>query len=262
MQALDAIVRDAEGPILIEPIFQVEHFGSCRRILVPLDGSPTAEMGVFWAQAIARHCGGAIGLIRVAHAEPIERQRGSEALEREWIDAERYLAAQQVVLRDAGFESWRVVAVGVPASVIAGYVRTAQIDLVVMTTCGRSGPQRRAYGRVCEGVLRAIPLGVLLIPPRSIDAACAEGASLWMARRQGDRIQAVKRLLWSDVERALRKGWNPGREGGRGYHRALADPPDCPVVEWASDVADHRGVGRYASEVGGAAGQQADRVAR
>ncbi len=234
MQALEAVVQRAKGPLLIEPgtwAGNAEGSGPCRRILVPLDGSPVAELGLSWAQAIARHCRGTIGLMRVVHIEAVDLREIPEALEREWIAAEHYLAAQQTALRRAGFESWRVVAVGLPASVIAGYARAAQIDLVVMTTCGRSAAGRRRFGRVCAEVVRRTSGGVLLIPPHVEAPAAAERPVLWVARLEDDRVHAVRKLPWPDVERALREGWNPGREGVQGYHRVLAGASDCGVVE-------------------------------
>jgi nucleotide-binding universal stress UspA family protein len=171
MERINERLRSAEHPILVKPTIFKQGVGRCRRILVPLDGSPTAEIALTWAKAIARRCGGAIGLIRVVTVEEIivNRMTGvSRRLEREWIETERYLVCRQVDLEKEGFECWRIVAVGPPAETIVDYARIARIDLLVMTTHGRSESRRRAWGQVCEHVLRAVPVAVLLIPSRII----------------------------------------------------------------------------------------------
>jgi nucleotide-binding universal stress UspA family protein len=52
---------------------------------------------------------------------------------------------------------------GTPARSILGFVEAEEIDLIVITTHGRSGLKRWVYGSVTEKVLRSTDAAMLII---------------------------------------------------------------------------------------------------
>ncbi len=60
---------------------------------------------------------------------------------------------------------------GPPAAALLEYAREEGIDLVVMTTHGRSGPPRRALGTVADRVAQGGTVAVLLTPVGPADQA-------------------------------------------------------------------------------------------
>jgi nucleotide-binding universal stress UspA family protein len=54
--------------------------------------------------------------------------------------------------------------VGAPPELILDTAKAENVDLIVMSTHGRSGLNRLLYGSVAEAVLRGAHLPVLLIP--------------------------------------------------------------------------------------------------
>ncbi len=144
-------------------------------VLVPLDGSPSAEFAVPVAQGIARRTNGSVHLVHVhvplsAAGAP---RTGSMRFYGEW-DVE---AKEQ---EEAYLKGFRQRLQGVPAvtvdqrveegSVVETLVRCAEelgTELVVMTTHGR-GPLARAWlGSVADGVARGSSTPVLLLRPNA-----------------------------------------------------------------------------------------------
>ncbi|HEY8447641.1 MAG TPA: universal stress protein [Thermomicrobiales bacterium] len=129
-------------------------------ILVPLDGSPEAERALPLAENLAGSDGRLI-LLRVV--------RASDALPERWPPVEvpeRDLRAEaeEHVRRETGEVAERVrpavpgvevvTAVGDPAEEIIRLAEEEQVDLIVMTTRGRSLPGRLLFGSVADRVAR------------------------------------------------------------------------------------------------------------
>lgn len=139
------------------------------RILVPLDGSKTAEAAVPHAFGLAKLTGATVTLLWVV--PPIEDVLGTNA-EPIYID-EQLAAKKQRALRyvdtirkQYGGESLRVrtaVEMGPAAATILEYAARESVDLIVMATHGRSGVQRWLLGSVAEKVLQAARETVLLV---------------------------------------------------------------------------------------------------
>jgi nucleotide-binding universal stress UspA family protein len=72
-------------------------------------------------------------------------------------------------LQQAGYTVSTEILFGDPAQQISEYVRDAKIDLVAMTTHGRTGLERFVLGSVAESVLRQVDVPLLLL--RSISTA-------------------------------------------------------------------------------------------
>jgi nucleotide-binding universal stress UspA family protein len=175
------------------------------KVLVPLDGSRLAEMALPKATALLGDRPSAtLILLRAVQAttlpgiDPIEAQA---ALVRE---AEGYLEDVAARLRDEGVPQvmtsvWYSDAA--PAIVEAADVR--HVDLIVMSTHGRSGLRRMVRGSVAESVLRGTPTPILLVSAGG--EARRRGAS-------GHSRRSVDSLVRS---RVLSRGRSPRRDGER-----------------------------------------------
>jgi nucleotide-binding universal stress UspA family protein len=137
-----------------------------RKILVPLDGSSVAEIALPEAVELAR--GGAT-LVLLRAAEPV-RLPAADPTERQVKivrEAERYLAAVAAWARKAGVtEIETSVWYAPPAEAIIEAARVRDVDLIVMSTHGRSGLGRLVLGSVAETVVRGTTTPILLLRDR------------------------------------------------------------------------------------------------
>jgi nucleotide-binding universal stress UspA family protein len=135
-------------------------------ILVPLDGSTLAEMALPKATELAQASGATILLVRAAEARSLPGLDPTEGQVRVVDEAERYLAG---VAERLAAEGTRNVATAVwygpPSAAIIDAARLREIDLIVMTTHGRTGIPRLLFGSVAESVLRGTHVPILLIRP-------------------------------------------------------------------------------------------------
>jgi nucleotide-binding universal stress UspA family protein len=138
-----------------------------RRILVPLDGSPTAEHAVPHATAIRRGTGAELQLLRVLEAHVPLPDPTLEAVD--WrllrLEAEAYLEAIAARLRAQGLEVGTAVVEGKAADEIVRRVREQGVDLVVLSAYGHGGPCEFAAGSCVHKLLSLAPSSVLLVRP-------------------------------------------------------------------------------------------------
>jgi nucleotide-binding universal stress UspA family protein len=138
-----------------------------RTIIVPLDGSPLAEMVLPHVEEIAWRFEGRVILIRVVPPSDGMTDEATLSSRRAMLDeADRYLQGIQGELRAKGIDTHREILEGKVAEAIVDYARRHQADLLAMTTHGRSGLSRLVYGSVADRVLRTAPCPVLLIRAR------------------------------------------------------------------------------------------------
>lgn len=78
------------------------------------------------------------------------------------------------LLEAAGFAVSVVIKFGDPAEEILAYIETEPIDLIAMTTHGRTGVSRLIMGSVAEKVLHRVSLPVLLLHPMKQAAPTTE----------------------------------------------------------------------------------------
>ena len=140
-----------------------------RRILVPVDGSPTSERALQEALRLAQQSGrlelvhvlGDVRLmeansyINYAEMKDAMTSAGKKLLEQTQMVAEQSGTAAEVKLLEAG--GARI------ASAIVEEARQWQADLIVIGTHGRTGFSRVLFGSVAEGVVRTAHIPVLLI---------------------------------------------------------------------------------------------------
>ncbi len=140
-------------------------------ILVPLDGSPTAQRGFAEAQTLAKKLGAALRLLYVVDAQMLVTQVGAyvpiEGLLTDWQAAGEKLMAEAVAeARAAGLQADSVVRCEVGQRVSDAILQEAKAcgaRLIVMGTHGRRGLRRMALGSDAEQVLRESPVPVLLV---------------------------------------------------------------------------------------------------
>ena len=140
-----------------------------RKIVVPIDFSPSSEGAATYAAAFARRVGASLHLIHAL--EPSMLTRGalgsSEILSGEHIDdlywaARTRLSALGETLSLEGRIS-KEVRPGLPSNVITSAVIDLGADLVIMSTHGRSGVSHLLMGSVAERVIRSSACPVLVV---------------------------------------------------------------------------------------------------
>ncbi len=139
------------------------------KILVPLDGSPLAEMALKPALTLAKWADSRVYLLRVpAYQQVIIPDAAGEALlwdesiEKSARDeAQAYLQRMQAIHPEQKI-CLRLVE-GDEAGAIVDVAEEEAIDLIIMSTHGYSGLTRWVLGSVTEKVLRAAPCPVLVV---------------------------------------------------------------------------------------------------
>jgi nucleotide-binding universal stress UspA family protein len=147
-----------------------------KRILVALDGSELAECSLEHARAIAQGCN-VTEVIVFRAIEPLSTQTISalaeagddslrKAVEQNEQDAQDYVLKVQNNLKTRGIAPRAVTVKGPAADEILSYAEKNDVDLIVMSTHGRSGLSRFFFGSVAEKVSRHSRVPVLLISPQ------------------------------------------------------------------------------------------------
>ncbi len=149
-----------------------ENAGRLRRVLVPLDGSLTAEAVLPHVSALApKRSGIEVILFRVSEPPVVLNPSRDwlRLIEEHLIDAgkvaEEYLARVGEGLAREGVKVSTDVAVGEAAEQIARYAGDNRIDLVAIASHGHSGINRWTYGNVARRVISGAPCDVLLVKP-------------------------------------------------------------------------------------------------
>jgi nucleotide-binding universal stress UspA family protein len=156
-----------------------------KKILVPLDGSKLAECALPHAEELAKGCNTEeVTLISVTErltgqTMAPEMRELSRSSERQDVygsgpevkvtfgkmkkHAQRYLGRIAEELEAKGIKVRTEVLLGKPAEQIASFAEKNGTDIIVMSSHGRSGPSRWAFGSVADRVLRSSCVPVLMI---------------------------------------------------------------------------------------------------
>jgi nucleotide-binding universal stress UspA family protein len=138
------------------------------RIIVPLDGSPTAEQVLPYVRVLGRSTKARLTLLRIVEPAPPDLEGVAAdgllvpSLERRWQQAHAYLEEVATPLRQEGLVAATEVVDGEAASSILDLAERQPATLVAMSTHGRSGLARWALGSIADKVLHAAT-GPLLI---------------------------------------------------------------------------------------------------
>ncbi|MDW8352265.1 MAG: universal stress protein [Anaerolineae bacterium] len=141
-----------------------------KKILVPLDGSSFSEEALPHARELAA-CGDAeIILARVDEAyEPppgvfVPATAMPEAVQ---LSAGEYLEQLASRLHIAGFKVNSAVLDGKVADALLKFAKSEGVDLIVMSTHGRTGLSRLLMGSVAEQIVHGAHCPVLLVRPEA-----------------------------------------------------------------------------------------------
>jgi len=156
------------------------------KILVPLDGSKLAECVIEHVSSVAKGCQvqevilfhvmkslpvltrpSSMGSIDVSHDTP-GRSETDYRYEREKMESEarEFLAEIAESLKKEGMTVSIDVSRGDPAEEIMTYAKLKKADLIIMSTHGRSGVSRWAFGSVADRVVRHSVIPVLIAVPK------------------------------------------------------------------------------------------------
>jgi nucleotide-binding universal stress UspA family protein len=141
------------------------------RILVPLDGSPLAEQALPEAVALAQATGAELLLLQVIQTLDEENERilfknkaEAQASFVQWqTSAETYLQQVAQPIQTQGVVCVCRAVAGNVVETIINTAETAGIDLLVISTHGRSGLGHWFYGSVTNKVLRGVSCPLLVI---------------------------------------------------------------------------------------------------
>jgi nucleotide-binding universal stress UspA family protein len=142
-----------------------------KKILVPLDGSPFSECVLEHVKIMATSC--KIPEVKLVFViEPVNPGMYDvpgnflEDIQKQAIStAEEYLKKTVAKLIDEGVAASWVVLWGNVSEAILDYVRKNEVDLIMMSTHGRSGIARWAMGSIADRVARQATVPVMLVSP-------------------------------------------------------------------------------------------------
>lgn len=154
-------------------------------LMIPLDGSEFGRHAIPWALAIAEPAGARVDLVHVL-TPPYDLgvAEGDPLVLAEAIDGQRSATEQRLddlanrlrVGTDVRFSS--AVVEGHSAEALLRYADENAIDLIVMTTHGRSGLARAVLGSISDQVVRRSRCPVLLTRPHRHVAEEREAAAV------------------------------------------------------------------------------------
>jgi nucleotide-binding universal stress UspA family protein len=146
--------------------------GRYKKIVVPLDGSGWSQRAVPHAVDIARANGSELILLHIfvpPAAEYTDQlalagqdgqvQQLREAMKQYLMGVRSELRSEDMTVRTQLIEGMGV------ASIICDYINDEGIDLVVMSTRGRTGISRFIFGSVAHNIMECAKVPVLLIHP-------------------------------------------------------------------------------------------------
>ena len=139
-----------------------------KKILVPLDGSAVAEGVLPHAKSLAYSEGAELILLTVAANPAIDYLFSdpgiAETAVQEQVEKSKsYISTIEKELSTAGFKVSTLMRVGSVAEVILSVAEELQVDVIAMSTHGRTGAARWLLGSVAERVVHNSNVPVLLI---------------------------------------------------------------------------------------------------
>ena len=145
-----------------------------KKILVPLDGSKLAECALEHVKTIAIGCNvPEVVLFRVVEPNLVLTDALAEGAtmysdlnDEIQKEAENYITGITIQFKlESGIDVKSALAYGNAANEILEYANTNHVDLIVMTTHGRSGVSRWLFGNVADKVSHHSTVPVLIVTP-------------------------------------------------------------------------------------------------
>ena len=168
----ERILQSAPCPVLI-----VRSRHPIQQMVITLDGSELAEQALAPGLAVAQALSAHVRLLRVKEPsdkpsadlvqqlDHVEPGLGQHMMEDFYANVDNYVERIRVECQEVYSDIEGVSLVGYAAPTIADYLRTNEVDLVVMATHGRTGLGRWIYGSVTQKILRNMPCAMLVVRP-------------------------------------------------------------------------------------------------
>jgi len=153
-----------------------------KKILVPVDGSPTSNAGLTEALRLAKESGAALRIFHlVDELVAISSMDGAGAYAGDLIemlkqDGRRIVEKAAALARRKGVLAESVMQEGLGGSAADAIVKQAKkwrADLIVLGTHGRRGVKRLVMGSDAEQVIRMTPVPVLLVRSKEAGGGAA-----------------------------------------------------------------------------------------
>jgi nucleotide-binding universal stress UspA family protein len=147
-----------------------------KQILVPLDGSPFSEASIPYVKELVKGTGGEIILLRVSEPPVLSADR-PPAIKPSWEEyrdilmaetqrhAEAYLEGIRANIVKSGIKVRSKAILGKASEGILKVAQKEDINLIAMTTHGRTGVSRWVYGSVASRIVEESLQPVMLIRP-------------------------------------------------------------------------------------------------
>lgn len=156
----EKVLQASPLPVLVARSFPSSTFRgrleskSVRNFLVPLDGSRLSLDALQPLRELARPVDAHVTLLHVSEPSPYPNR---------WDSPDETLKEAEHVLREACIPATVEMRKGDPGEEILKCVEEKEIDLIAMTTHGRSGPSRWIFGSVTAKVLRSASVPLLVV---------------------------------------------------------------------------------------------------
>lgn len=129
------------------------------KVLVPLDRSDKAEVILAHIGELATEIGAQVILLEVLPSTGVLPTTAHQ----QYNETRQHLDATAQKLKSQGIEALPTIRYGKPAEEIVDYAQANDVDLIAMSTHGRSGVNRWVSGNVAEKVLHSTSLPLLLV---------------------------------------------------------------------------------------------------
>lgn len=133
-----------------------------KKILAPTDFSELSAKGVRYACQMAKEIGAEVVILNVVVLDETNSVRKPEMEQHKQRLAE--FVAKNSADIGADLKIRQIVDPGQPYGAIVGCAENEQIDLIVMSSHGRTGLSRMLIGSVTDKVLRGSPCPILVVP--------------------------------------------------------------------------------------------------
>ena len=132
-----------------------------KKILAPTDFSGLSVRGVRYACQLAKDVGAEVTIFNVVFVDESGVNKGEMEEHKQRLEE---FVAKNVAVVGANLRIRKVIDSGQAYQAIVERAESEQIDLIVMSSHGRSGLSRMMIGSVTDKVLRMAPCPVLVVP--------------------------------------------------------------------------------------------------
>jgi nucleotide-binding universal stress UspA family protein len=162
--------------LLVKPGAGVPSEVEFRKVVIALDGSPFAETSILYAEQLIKGAGAEVILLLVSEPPmvPPSWSRDAESHRREYQErlaaelqqqALEYLEKAKTAFTRKRIKVRPHAVVGMPGETVIEFAQKENVDVVALTTHGRSGVSRWVHGSVASKIAQECERPVLLVRP-------------------------------------------------------------------------------------------------